>query len=364
MTDLTNSYFNEQIITYIGNKRTLLKEIRPFVEYVASLVGGAIVTADLFSGSGVVARLLKQYSSLVIANDLEEYSELLNKTYLDNASNFDIEIYRQSFSALQKAMEFPVEGIITKMYAPKDDNNIRPGERVFYTHDNAVTIDSYRYYIERIVPSAYRKYFLSSLITEASVHVNTSGVFKGFYKDKHTGIGKFGGTAENALGRIKGKIAIKTPVFSPKESDFMVFREDALALSAKLQECDLVYLDPPYNQHPYGSNYFMLNLILNNEMPHRISSVSGIPADWNHSAFNSNSKALYSLEKVVSRLNAKFILVSYNNEGFISYEEMVNKKKKYGKVFTRKIDYNVFRGGRNLRERPIHTNEFLFLLKK
>lgn len=366
MIDFNSPYFNEQIITYLGNKRSLLKEINPFVsEVLKKLHKDKLVTLDIFSGSGIVARLLKQYSDLIIANDLEKYSELINSVYLSNMNEFNqtqFDLYLEKINEAVK--EKPIEGIITAFYSPKNNNDIQPGERVFYTHENAVLIDSYRYYIEKLVPSELRKYFLVSLITEASIHVNTSGVFKGFYKDKTTGIGKFGGSGENALSRIKGKIQLKKPILSSVSSDYAVYQEDAVKLSSSLKNLDLVYLDPPYNQHPYGSNYFMLNLIIENKKPENISKVSGIPEGWNHSAFNRKKDALISMEEIIKNLDTKFALISYNNEGFISYEEMESMLKKYGNVKSKQIIYNTFRGSRNLRNRTIHTNEFLFLLDK
>jgi adenine-specific DNA-methyltransferase len=364
--DTNKPYFTEQIITYIGNKRSLLKEINEMICYVKEKTGKKkIVSSDLFSGSGVVSRLLKEHSSLIIANDLELYSKIINECFLSNSSDFDSKEFNEYLKVIQtKINEQPVTGVISKNYAPKDDESIKAGERAFYTHRNALYIDSFRYYIDEVVPDSYKKYFLALLVTEASIHVNTSGVFKGFYKDKNTGIGKFGGTAENALSRIKGDIVIKKPYFSKNECEYRIFQEDTIALSKKLPHMDLVYLDPPYNQHPYGSNYFMLNLVINNEEPHEVSRVSGIPKNWNHSPFNRKNDALKSMDSIISNLNADYILISYNNEGFISYQEMENMLNKYGKVSCKEIVYNTFRGSRNLRERDIHTNEFLFLLEK
>ena len=324
-----------------------------------------LITVDLFSGSGIVARLLKQYSKLVIANDLENYSKIINEVFLSNENELDRQEFSHYLNLINENIKIKkVPGIITKLYAPKDDNNIRANERVFYTHENAIYIDSFRYYVDEIVPDYLKKYFFALLLVEASIHVNTSGVFKGFYKDKFTGIGKFGGTAGNALSRIKSSINIDQPFLSKISSQYKVFQEDAISLSEKLPYSNLVYLDPPYNQHPYGSNYFMLNLILENKEPIETSKVSGIPKVWNHSAFNKKSEALTSMEKIVKNLKTDFILVSYNNEGFITYEEMKSMLEKYGKLKCNKILYNTFRGSRNLRNRTLHTNEFLFLLDK
>ena len=366
MPDFKSKYYTEQIITYIGNKRTLLKDIDEIIQSIKEKENKEkLDTADLFSGSGVVARLLKNNSNMVITNDLETYSKIINECFLSNKNDFNLKQFNKYLEEInRKIEEKPIKGIISKLYSPKDDLNIEAGERVFYTNANAMYIDSFRHYIDEVVPEEYKKYFLALLITEASIHVNTGGVFKGFYKDKNTGIGKFGGAAENALSRIKGEIVIKKPVLSNNYSKYQIYQEDAVFLSKKLPKLDLVYLDPPYNQHPYGSNYFMLNLIIKNEEPQNISRVSGIPNDWNHSVFNKKNTALSSMDEIIKNLNSKYILISYNNEGFISFDEMKNMLMKYGNVETKQIKYNTFRGSRNLRNRDIHTKEYLFLLEK
>lgn len=373
-------YRTAQIITYIGNKRLLIGNIEKEVEKISGELGKEkLVCADLFSGSGIVARMLKSHSSELIVNDLENYARVISSCYLSNKKAYPEkeceEIRKQLISECEKKK---IPGIITENYAPKDDSNIKSGERVFYTHENALLIDTYRNLIDKYLPetqtaqsgqnssvqNTLRKFFLAPLITEASIHVNTSGVFKGFYKDKNTGIGCFGASGKNALTRILGKIELKAPVFSNFESELTVYQKDAVELSKELTELDVAYLDPPYNQHPYGSNYFMLNLILKNKLDVEISRVSGITQDWNRSQFNKAAAALSSLEQIVANLKAKYIIISYNSEGFIGFEEMKNMLEKYGTLQTTAINYNTFRGSRNLHERNIHVSEYLFILKK
>ena len=183
MKEENKEYLTTQIITYIGNKRQLIRNIEEEVKKIAGLLG-----------KEKLARMLKKYSSVLIANDLEEYSRLINECYLTDKKDFPHEKWREYKSIIEEMCRSKKEpGIITKNYAPQDDGNIQRGERVFYTHENALLIDTYRSLIDKVVQEEdMKKFFLAPLVTEASVHVNTSGVFKGFYKDKNTGIGCFG----------------------------------------------------------------------------------------------------------------------------------------------------------------------------
>ena len=360
-------FLTTQIIAYIGNKRSLIGSIGQEVDAIARRLGkDRLVCADLFSGSGVVARMLKRYSSRLIVNDLENYSSIINACYLTNRKDFPRDRYsvlRGEIEALCQREKLP--GIISRNYAPRDDGNIQQGERAFYTHENAVLIDTYRNLIDKVITEEeLKKFFIAPLITEASIHVNTSGVFKGFYKDKSTGIGCFGAAGKNALTRILGPIALKEPVFSNFESGLEIYQQDAVALSRELKGIDIAYLDPPYNQHPYGSNYFMLNLIIKNRLDVEISRVSGITQDWNRSAFNRPRAALESMEEMVAGMDSRFIITSYNSEGFITFEQMSQMQRKYGKLKTVEISYNTFRGSRNLKDRNPHVSEYLFVLEK
>ena len=99
---VNEKYLSEQVITYLGNKRKLLNDISYEVELILNELGlkkGKI--CDLFSGSGVVARMLKQYSSRLFVNDLEEYSCIINSCYLTNQEDFNNEFYNECLSKLE-----------------------------------------------------------------------------------------------------------------------------------------------------------------------------------------------------------------------------------------------------------------------
>jgi adenine-specific DNA-methyltransferase len=361
-----SAYLTNQLITYIGNKRALLRFINDGVAIAKSKLGkNYLDVIDLFSGSGIVSRYFKMHSNLLVVNDLEKYAEVINRCYLTNYEDVDSNLLEAIGRELQSHLteDKLQEGTISRNYAPRDDANIREGERVFYTRRNACYIDTARTLIDT-VETEYQRFFLAPLLAEASIHANTSGVFKGFYKCKETGLGKFGGASGDALSRITGNIQLQLPVFSNFNSETMIFCGDANKVAETVPEVDLAYLDPPYNQHPYGSNYFMLNLIVDNTEPDSISTVSGIPRNWNRSPYNKKAQAYSAFKDLVEKLNAKFVLISFNSDGFISTAEMLQLCKKVGKVIVLETKYNTFRGSRNLRNRDIHVKEYLYLVEK
>lgn len=358
------AYLESQLITYIGNKRALLPFIGKGLELVKRQTGKSKLRfADLFSGTGVVARYAKQHSDYVVANDLETYSRITNDCYLTNSSDVKIkEVMELSRWLSNEIVGTWREGFLTELYAPRDEANITCDDRVFYTKRNAMFLDSARRAIDEL-PKDMQKFFLAPLLAKASVHANTSGVFKGFYKSSE-GVGQYGGNAKNALTRILGSIDIPVPIFSNFETSVHIYQEDVNLLVEKLEDVDIVYLDPPYNQHPYGSNYFMLNLICSYERPKTFSKVSGIPVDWNRSRYNQRKEAEDALFEVIEKCRAEYVMLSYNSEGFISHKRFVERLNSLGTVTVLETPYNTFRGSRNLRERAIHVTEFLYLLRK
>lgn len=360
-------YLTNQIITYLGNKRSLLSFIENSVQLILSeLNKNRIDTFDVFSGSGIVARYLKQYSDNLFVNDLEDYSRVINSCYLTNQKEIDTKkllYWHSNLNSLIGSAPLLTDGFIARLYAPKDDKNIQPDERVFYTTRNAHFIDTARTYLNEI-PEPYKTLLLAPLLYEASTKTNTSGVFKGFYKNSTTHIGQFGGNGRDALNRIMADIQLLLPVLSKYSSKIHILQGDSNIICESVPHVDLAYLDPPYNQHPYGSNYFMLNLISNYVEPTNISKVSGIPAGWNQSVYNKKNLAYESFSKLCRTIDASFLLISYNSEGFISFDQMLNMLQELGNVRVFDTKYNVFRGCRNLNQRTTYVKEYLFLVKK
>jgi adenine-specific DNA-methyltransferase len=367
MEILDSEYVSQPMLTCIGNKRKLIPHIEDLVKRIGKIQGkDKLKLADAFAGSGVVSRMLSLYSEELWSNDLESYSALMGRCFLEKPSKpLQLQIMGAINGLNHLASTGPyVEGIITNNYAPKETDNVLEGERCFYTHENALIIDTLREKIETL-PEEIRDYCLAPLVLRASIHANTAGVFKGFYKKN--GIGCFGGSGEDALSRIKCPIELQMPKWNRHSHKVNVCQLDVIEFLEQLPVgLDIIYLDPPYNQHPYGSNYFMLNLIIENKMPEsNISKVSGIPDNWNRSAFNKHKEAVEMMAKMIelSVSKSEYTLLSYNDEGIVSLDELDLILQDYD-VERVEIEYDTYKGSRNLANRNKKVNEIIYIISE
>ena len=130
---------------------------------------------------------------------------------------------------------------------------------------NGLKIDAMRELISNwvdndMISDTEFSYIMASFMYSVSYVSNTSGVFKGFHKG-------WGGSNGTAQYRICSDIKLRPAIIYDNGQDNISSREDAGLLVDNLSELlgdvpDIVYLDPPYNQHPYGSNYHVLNSIV------------------------------------------------------------------------------------------------------
>ena len=132
-------YLQNQLITYIGNKRALLDFIGQEVKVVQEKLGKEkLECLDIFSGSGIVSRYLKQFSSSITTNDLEAYSCIINRCYLSDLDEKQLEDLRDLYKKLNEKIDermrelerareenrYVEPGFISKYYAPKDIDDI------------------------------------------------------------------------------------------------------------------------------------------------------------------------------------------------------------------------------------------------
>jgi adenine-specific DNA-methyltransferase len=369
----TAEYYTEQIITYMGNKRKVLPHIEPILERVKAKLGKEkLAIGEGFSGSGVVSRLFKNHASAIYVNDLAGYSKTLNQCYLANPDAVTSSVIWQYNQAANLFVNSRTPGetpFVQLHWAPRD-STIQAGERVYYTKENGRRIDSYQAYIRANVPAAYQHFLLAPLLVEASKHNNCSGNFAAYYKKDN--IGHFGGKNENDLKRITQNIELPMPLFSDNVCPVHITQKDVNAWVKELPELDLVYYDPPYNKHPYHIYYFLLDVINTWDTTIAIpDTFRGQPKNWQASLYNSHSKAQEAFDQLIKHTRAKYILVSYNNEGIITEPEMKAILSKYGQVeenFIEHSTYNRMKGIAEYKKNPsketAKIKECLYLLQR
>lgn len=320
----TDHYVFNQLIPYIGNKRKLLPLIGRAVEASGLQPGSAFV--DLFAGSGVVARYAKTLGFRVIANDWEPYSEAINRCHV--GSNAAPRFGALSYAAMLDRLNAlpPVQGWVSDHLCPDDDEAFEIGrDRMFYMRKNGMRIDAIRERIAALaaageLDAGQAACLIAPLLYQCCYTSNTSGVFKGF----HAGWGGSNGTARY---RICGDLKLDPALFLDNGQANEVTRLDAHRFARDHgRDYDFVYLDPPYNQHPYGSNYHVLNSIALWDKPALSRKISGhgdksaIRRDWREerrSPYNSARHAAAAFADLVGSLPARWIAVSYSTDGNI-----------------------------------------------
>ena len=366
---LSDSYLTDQLIPYIGNKRKLLPLIYSAIEKTGVKSGTFF---DVFAGSGVVSRLAKTAGFKVIANDWEPYAEIINNAYvaINQAPSFE------SLGGMDAAIEalnlLPgIEGYIAKHYCPADDEHYDVArERMFYTQRNGRRIDAMREQIAQWrcdgkIDVSEETVLLATLIYQASYCSNTSGVFKGF----HCG---WGGATKTAWYRIRSFLTLDTPLFHDNNQQNLVFRDDSNKLAGEI-ECDIAYLDPPYNQHQYGSNYHLLNTVALWDKPQISQYISdngdrdkaAIRKDWRtlrRSSYCYKSTALDTFTNLVNNLNARFILLSYSTDGLISVEDALSCLGERGDLSVVVKQYKRYRVSSQRPSPRSHTTEFVAIV--
>lgn len=349
-----SDFLKSQIITYMGNKRKLLPDLSKVIDDLKYELNvgqnDELVTADAFAGSGIVSRLLKTKSTTLYTNDIAGYSKTLNECFLSTPSKNEQQNIQKIIDAANKFAHADGDGDsepwIRKHWAP--DGKPKKGERVYFTEKNALLIDKYMHFIKNgNYPKKYKSYLLASLLVKSSIHNNTNGQFSAFYKDEN-GIGKYGGKMEIDVKRITRDIVLEMPIFSPHPCRTIVSQKDVSEWIDKIPPVDIMYLDPPYNKHPYSIYYFMLDIINNWDTTQEIpNSNRGQPKNWNKSDYNSFSRAEDAFTEMFKKIKAKFVVISYNNKGIIPIKNLEKILASRGKVYTRPVNhptYNKLKG--------------------
>ena len=331
-------------MNYIGSKYKLSDFISSSVK---SIVGEDLsdkIFCDLFAGTGVVGRNFKKEVKKVISNDMEFYSYVLNKNYIENHEFLDNEIYIKELNETNGE-----EGFIFNEYSENGKAN-----RLYFSEHNGKKIDAIRTKIEiwkteKKISSALYYFLLASLLESADKVANTASVYGAFLK-------KIKKTAQKEL-------ILEPAIFEINSHSHEVYNEDSNLLIKKI-EGDILYLDPPYNAREYGANYHLLNTIAkyDNFTP---KGKTGL-RDYSKSAFCKKKKVEKSFDDLIKNANFKYIFLSYNNEGIMSSETIKKILSNYGKYDLLTTEYQRFRADKkeNRNHKASSTTEYLHILEK
>lgn len=331
-------------MNYIGSKYKLSYFISSSVK---SIVGEDLsdkIFCDLFAGTGVVGRNFKKEVKKVISNDMEFYSYVLNKNYIENHEFLDNEIYIKELNETNGE-----EGFIFNEYSENGKAN-----RLYFSEHNGKKIDVIRTKIEfwkteKKISSALYYFLLASLLESADKVANTASVYGAFLK-------KIKKTAQKEL-------ILEPAIFEINSHSHEVYNEDSNLLIKKI-EGDILYLDPPYNAREYGANYHLLNTIAkyDNFTP---KGKTGL-RDYSKSAFCKKKEVEKSFDDLIKNANFKYIFLSYNNEGIMSSETIKKILSNYGKYDLLTTEYQRFRADKkeNRNHKASSTTEYLHILEK
>jgi adenine-specific DNA-methyltransferase len=344
----TEEFVFHQLVPYLGNKRNLLDVIGAAID-ATGIDPRTATFLDAFAGSGAVSRYAKHRGFAVLANDWEPYAHALNLAAIECNAPPQFASLGGHHRAIAQLNALPgSEGWVTGNLCPRDDNAPDPAsERLFYRRTTGMRIDAIRsriaeWHAEGQIDDAEVSCLLAPLLYQACWLANTSGVFKGF----HAGWGGKNGTA---LHRILADLHLSPTRFLDNGRVHRVLAQDALSLATHVPEqVDIAYLDPPYNQHPYASNYHVLNSLVLWDQPILPPATargmkSAIRADWQQrrSPFNHRERAIeayrHLLEELAKR-NTRCVLTSYSTDGTIPLAQLVAATSEHGalQVFCRR----------------------------
>jgi adenine-specific DNA-methyltransferase len=348
-------------MNYIGSKLSLLEFLD---NSIFKIVGSDTnrVFCDLFAGTGAVGTYFKNKGYKIIANDIQYYSYVLNRHYVGNHKKLEFGGLNKVISKLAASTNkektvcnylqniHGEDGFVTKNYCPTNSEN-----RMYYTVENGQKCDAIREQIEKwrndnlIIDDEYF-YLLATLLESIDKVANTASVYGAFLK-------KFKKSAQKLLSYEP------LPIYE-NDNEHEIYNKDVNELITEINP-DILYLDPPYNSRQYAANYHVLETIAKNDKP-ELKGKTGL-RDWQKnqkSKYCSKNTVRQEFEYMLKNTTAKYIFLSYNNEGLMSLNDIKNIMSKYGEYGYFAQEYNRFKADSKRYNKADSTIEYLHYLVK
>lgn len=335
---------------YIGSKFRLLDFIVEGIqEYTGQSIAQLQSFGDFFSGTGVVSRrLLEEGASKVVSADVQYYSYLISSVFTDN----EVDVLKVK-SIIQRLNCITID-------APKDTdfvyNNYTLGgsERLYLSPENGVKVDRIREEIELLrgngITQMEYNLLLKTLLYATSKVSNVASVYGAYLK-------KLKKSAQTPLVLEESFVDNLLPGANKKHVSYCRDIYESCLFSRDVQ---VVYLDPPYNQRNYSTNYHLLETIARQDFP-EIKGKTGLRCEnkSDPKSFCSKKSIYNSFDNAVSNIKSKYLFISYSSEGILTKDQMLEiLGKTRSKIICKEINYTKFKS--NETQSSSGVMEYLF----
>ena len=293
------------MIKYLGSKRRLVPVLSELLRR-----SGATTALDLFTGTTRVGQAFKASGAHVTAVDTARYSEVFARTWIE--LDADAVDRAELQAAVDELNRIPGErGYVTETFCRRS-RFFQPfnGERIDAIRD-AIACDH--------AGSALEPILLTSLLLAADKVDSTAGVQMAYIKQW--------------APRSYKPLVLQVPELLAGGG--RAVRGDAAVLAGTLGSFDLAYLDPPYNQHRYFTNYHVWETIVAWDRPdHYGVACKRLDArdDDTKSVFNRKREMPRALADTIASVDAEVVIVSYNDESWVQLDDLRDMCAVHGDV--------------------------------
>ncbi|HKQ58172.1 MAG TPA: DNA adenine methylase [Candidatus Eisenbacteria bacterium] len=304
------------MIKYLGSKRLLVPRI---LEEVGRLEGVRTVL-DLFSGTARVGHALKSHGYRVHANDHNAYAAALATCYVQADRGRWLEPAQRLIAELDALPGRP--GWFTATHCERS-RYLKP--------ENGARVDAIRERIAQLALEPELEAIALVSLMEASDRVDsTVGVQMAYLK--------------RWAPRAHQRLTMRVPELldGPGSASRLEAREAAARFPA-----DLVYLDPPYNQHSYLGNYHVWESLVRWDKPDVYGvAMKRVDVRERTSPFNRRGGIAPAIRELLDTVRARWLLVSFNDEGYVPLADLTAMLAEHGEVRVVEVPYRRYIGSR------------------